>query len=196
MGFLLMSYEYQRATRETSRHEAEQIRLDNQVERLTKRIGKMESIFSKAKNQVNSNYQMLSQAASANLTTAIAGGTLAGLARLVNSMVIGSDRMSNYVTVPTIPPDGVDEAAYVSQLGSSIRSYLDMMITRAKEAETEAIEDQEEMTLDPINEKSADMEAQANIERQLFELWKARRDKAEKQTGEDIKSQMGGYGLS
>lgn len=194
MGFLLMSYEYQRAIRETSHHEAEQIRLENQVNRYTKRISKMESIFSKAKSQINSNYQQLSQMAATNISSAAAGGSLAGLASVVNTIVIGGVPLNQYISVPATPPGGMTEQAYVQQLGASARAYIDIMITQAKEAETEAIENQEDQTLEPIREKNDDLEAQAALEKTLLTKWQQRRDDAKQQLGADAK-QNAGYTL-
>ena len=49
MGFLLLQYEYQRANRQCNLLTRTGIRLNDQIARYTKRISKMESVFSKQK---------------------------------------------------------------------------------------------------------------------------------------------------
>ena len=56
MGFLLMQYEYQRATSQYNLCERTGIRLNDQLEKYTKRIENMQSLFSKAESRLENNW--------------------------------------------------------------------------------------------------------------------------------------------
>ena len=196
MGFLLMSYEYQRATREVSVHQAAKMRLNNQAERCEKRVKRMESVFDKAKSRVETNYRELSAQASNNIQSAVLSNDLTTFQNLVNNIWIGSICLGSMVEVPTSVPQGSNITAVLSQCSSQAKTAIDMLINRAKEAETEAIEEQEENMLEPIREKGSDLEADAALEDTLITTWQTRQEAAKSHLGEGIKNSMGSYGLA
>ena len=56
MGFLLLQYEFQRANREVNLCNRKTVRINNQLTRATKRIEKMESVFSKEKTALETDW--------------------------------------------------------------------------------------------------------------------------------------------
>lgn len=196
MGLLLMSYEYQRATREVSVHQAAKVRFNNQAERCTKRVSRMESVFDKAKSRIDTKYRQLSSEASNNVQAAIVGQDLTSFAAMISTIVIGGIPLSSMVQVPGQIGEGQNPTAVLSQLGAEARTAIEMLINRAQEAEKTAIEDQEEDMLEPIREKGTDLEAKAGLEDTLITMWQTRQEAAKSHLGEGIKNTMGSYGLS
>lgn len=196
MGLLLMSYEYQRATREVSVHQAAKVRFNNQAERCTKRVSRMESVFDKAKSRIETNYRQLSSQASNNVQQAMMSQDLSSFAAMISTIVIGGIPLTALVQVPSSVPNGQNITNVLATLGSQARTAIDQLINMAKEAETTAIEDQEENMLEPIREKGSDLEAKAGLEDTLITMWQTRQEAAKSHLGEGIKNTMGSYGLS
>ena len=191
-----MSYEYQRATREVSVHQAAKVRFNNQAERCTKRVSRMESVFDKAKSRIDTNYRQLSSAASNNIQAAVMTQDLGQFSSLISTIVIGGIPLSSMFQIPSTMPAGQNPTSVLAQLGAQARTALEQLINMAQEAEKTAIEDQEEDMLEPIREKGTDLEAKAGLEDTLITMWQTRQEAAKSHLGEGIKNTMGSYGLS
>ena len=204
MGFLLLQYEYQRASREVSVHERAGIRLDDQVDRYTKRIENMQSVFDKAQDRLTKNWDRKSQLFSAEISKATcysANGLSAinDFNALINGIVIGGIRLSAYVQASTAglssSPSAQDIMAVLSNYTAQAKSVMSSLIEDAKEADLLRLQAQQSEQLDPISEKEKDLEAKQNLENTLCEVWTTRRDNAKQRLGQDIGNSMASFGL-
>ena len=203
MGFLLLQYEYQRASREVSVHQRAGMRLDNQVTRYTKRVEKMQSVFQKAQDRLENNYSRLNNLAGNTIQSAINGCAAMGASGagafqgVLNGIVIGGISLGQFVAVPSIASGATaaDVLSVLSNAAAQAKSILNSLIEDAKDADMERLQAQQDEQLQPISEKEADLEAEKNLEDTLCDLWTTRRDNAKQRLGQDIKNSMAGYGL-
>ena len=189
MGFLLMQYEFQRASHEVTVHEAAKVRYDNLQERYTKRVEKMESIFTKRKNQMETEWRNYSSQATATINGAT-GGSGDAFNAMLATMIVGGHCLGDYVSVQSNA--SIQDLTTAAQ---KVSALLQQLISAAKEADIERIEDQEESMLDPIREKDTEMQAKSNLESTLTTIWQQRKDNAEQRLGQDIKGAFSGYTL-
>lgn len=205
MGFLLMQYEYQRANVQVNMLECAGIRIDNQLNRYAKRVEKMEGIFQKAQDRLNRDWENASKMYSMNITNAANLGDTAALEAAINSIIIGGMPLSAFISVgsaPTINADPNDQAAvqratltYLSSVASQAQQVLTQLITNAKEADLEQLQDQQDEQLYPIADKQNDLEREQASNEALLTLWQSRKDKAHQRLGQDIDSSVANFGL-
>jgi enamine deaminase RidA (YjgF/YER057c/UK114 family) len=215
MGFLLLQYEFQRANREANLCNRKSVRINNQLTRATKRVEKMESIFSKAKSSLDSEYSnkksAMTQQLSALATSinAAGGGTADAAAEAQNTMnaqlanmEIGGVKLSNYVKVNINVTDTSDASKVNSQILSQLNSAISqatqaisLLIEEAKTADEAALEDQQDKQLQPLSDKEADLEAEQSLNDTLTTLWEQRRDNAKQKLPDAIENATGHFGL-
>lgn len=211
MGFLLLQYEYQRASREVSVHQRAGIRLDNQVTRYTKRVEKMQSVFEKNKTRLENRYQALSNDASAALSSASASASQLALRDACNMLNfqftqigVGGISLANmgcYVDPSAVAVDqngNVDKSSLMTALSTAAaraRSVLTNLITMVKEEEMDRLEAQQDEQLTPISEKEADLQAEKDLEDTLCTMWEQRRDNAKQKLPDAIQNGMAAYGI-
>ena len=200
MGFLLLQYEYQRASREVSIHHRAGMRLDNQVDRYTKRIENMQSVFQKAQDRLTKNFTNLSRDASAVISqatnAAASSANVAAFNATLMGIVIGGVRLGQFVQASTTSTDPKEILTILSNVGAQAKSILASLIEDAKEADLMRLQNQQDEQLDPIAEKESDLQAKQNLENTLCDVWTTRRDNAKQRLGQDIKESMAGYGLN
>jgi phosphotransferase system HPr-like phosphotransfer protein len=200
MGFLLLQYEYQRASREVSIHQRAGMRLDNQVDRYTKRIENMQSVFQKAQDRLTKNFTNLSNDASAVISQATNAAASAANVAAFNStlmgIVIGGVRLGQFVQASCASTDPKEILTVLSNVGAQAKSILASLIEDAKEADLMRLQNQQDAQLDPIAEKESDLQAKQNLENTLCDVWTTRRDNAKQRLGQDIKESMASYGLN
>ncbi len=215
MGFLLLQYEYQRASREVSVHQRAGIRLDNQVTRYTKRVEKMQSVFEKNKSKLENQFTTLqnnSAAALSNISSQIALGTgtqgqaLTDAQRQMaygyiqgqlGNIVIGGVPLLAFVNIGSITSanDPSSLMTALNTITTSARTALSNLITMVKEAETDKLEAQQDAQLTPIAEKEADLQAEKDLEDTLCTMWEQRRDNAKQKLPDAIQNGMAAYGI-
>ncbi len=210
MGFLLLQYEYQRANRQTNLLTRTGIRLNNQIARYTKRIEKMESIFSKAQSRLDSRYSQLLNTANSQIATAQSGVSatgsdpaVAGQAAFANfnnalgSIVVGGIPLSSFVQIggSVKISSSQDILTILSQAAAQAKTILATLIENAKEADSEKLQAQQDAQLEPISEKEGDLQAEQATNDALITLWEQRRDAAKEKLPDGIQNSMGHYGL-
>jgi hypothetical protein len=188
-----MQYEFQRASHQVTVHEGAKIRYDNLQERYAKRVEKMESVFTKRKDQLKNDYRDMINGQKATLNGAT-GGSVAAFNALMGSIIVGGHSLGSYIQVSTTAT-GAQLLQELSTAAQKATSILQQLINSAKEADTERIEDQEERMLDPIREKDTEMQAKSNLESTLCTVWEQRKQNAEQRLGQDIKGAFSGYTL-
>lgn len=207
MGFLLLQYEYQRASREVSVHQRAGIRLDNQVTRYTKRVEKMQSIFEKNKTRLENRYQALSNDASTALSSASSQASIgykdnfSAAARMMNEQFrqigvggISLLDMGCYCDTTNVT-DQASLMTALSMAAARARSVLTNLITMVKEEEMDRLEAQQDEQLTPISEKEADLQAEKDLEDTLCTMWEQRRDNAKQKLPDAIQNGMAAYGI-
>ena len=194
MGFLLMQYEYQRASREVSVHQRAGSRLNNQVTRYTKRVERMQSVFDKAKTRLQNDFNQLSQQANSALAYASTLQSGAAFNGALGGIVIGGMPLSAYVQYNG-NATGSDLLSQLSSVAAQARTVLSSLINAVQEIETEKLEEQQDAQLTPISEKEADLQAEKDLEDALCEMWKQRKENAKSELSESIKGGMASYGL-
>ena len=192
MGFLLMQYEYQRASREVSVHQRAGIRLNNQVTRYTKRVERMQSLFDKAKTRLET--QLNNEQNNYNALISQAATRPADFMNQMNNIVIGNTPLGAYVQ---FTPNGAadQQLQEVAAAAAIARTVLSTLMNALKEVEMQKLDSQQDEQLTPISEKEADLQAEKDLEDSLCEMWKQRRDNAKEQLGQDIQNGMAKYGL-
>ena len=203
MGFLLLQYEYQRANRQCNLLTRTGIRLNDQIGRYTKRIEKMQSVFSKAQSRLENKYSQMSNMMGNRISGAasqIASGSTDPMVNLKNaicSCVIGGVNLGNFVNFRSIPAGATqqDILAAMTQAASEAKSVLATLIQNAQEADTEKLQAQQDAQLQPISEKEGDLQAEQNTNDALITLWEQRRDAAKEKLGPAIENSMGKYGI-
>ncbi len=194
MGFLLMQYEYQRASREYNRCHSAGIRLNNQVARYTKRVERMQSVFEKAKSRLQNDFNQIQSQASSALAYASTMQSADAFNNALMGIVIGNMPLGAYVQYNG-NATGTDLVSALSAAAAQARTVMTSLIQAVQEVETEKLEEQQNEQLEPIAEKNSDLEAEQALNDTLTEMWKERRDKSKQQLSEDIKNSMAGYGL-
>ena len=195
MGFLLMQYEFQRASHQVTVHEGAKIRYDNLQERYAKRVEKMESVFTKRKDQLKNDYRDMINGQKATLNGATGGSDAAFIAALT-SIQIGGHRLSDYINCSgTSGLTGTDLVRKLTQLAQEASSVIDTLMRAAQDADEERLEIQEEQMIDPIREKDTEMQAKSTLEQTLTTVWQQRKDNAEQRLGQDIKGAFSGFTL-
>lgn len=196
MGFLLMQYEYQRASREVSVHQRAGIRLNNQVTRMTKRVERMQSVFEKAKTRIETNFNQLSNQANMAISAATQAQSDTQFMSYLGGVVIGGVPLSNYVKIGSFTEgDNASLLTALSTAAAQARTVLATLINSVKETEQEKLEIQQDEQLTPLSEKEADLQAEKDLEDTLCEMWKERKEKAKGELPEAIKGGMASYGL-
>jgi len=203
MGFLLLQYEFQRASREVSVHQRAGIRLDNQVIRYTKRIENMQSVFQKAGDRLEKNYAKLSNLANNSIQGSINAAAASGanaqalFQGTLNGIVVGGVSLGSIIQVGGLSADASEKdiLSALSNAAAQAKATLSEMIENAAEADKERLQAQQDEQLQPISEKEADLQARKTLEDTLCDLWTTRRDNAKQHLGQDVKESMAGYGL-
>lgn len=208
MGFLLMQYEYQRASREVSIHQRAGIRLNNQVTRYTKRVERMQSLFEKAKTKLDTQINTLQKDFSTILSTkatqlASLGNVAAaqnGFNGVLMGMKVGDIPLGAYVQYTSAVDTSADNwkqllLSELSTAAATAQSVLSTLITALKEVETQKLEAQQDEQLTPISEKESDLQAEKDLEDTLCEMWKERKENAKSELADAIKGGMATYGL-
>jgi hypothetical protein len=206
MGFLLLQYEFQRANRKVNQLHATGIRLNNQIERYTKRVSNMQSIFSKAQTRLESKYTQITNILSAQISNAVqAAGTDAAKAGENFKLLLGNIQFGGQslglggINVNTSTATGDNAAQTVLSILSSAAAQAKAMLTQlleaSKESDLNVLEAQQEEQLAPISEKEGDLEAENALNDSLTTLWEQRRDNAKEKLSQAIQNGMGHYGL-
>ena len=203
MGFLLLQYEYQRANRQCNLLTRTGIRLNDQIGRYTKRIEKMQSVFSKAQSRLENKYSQMSNMMSNRISGAasqIATGStdpMQNLKNAIGSCIVGGISLINFVAFRPIGSGASqqDILAAMTQAAAEAKSVLATLIANAQEADTEKLQAQQDAQLQPISEKEGDLQAEQNTNDALITLWEQRRDAAKEKLGPAIENSMGKYGI-
>ncbi len=196
MGFLLMQYEYQRASREVTVHERAGIRLNNMVERYTKRVKNMESIFQKAQDRMENNFNTLNNQANSTIQLAASAQDPNQFLRALGGIVIGGISLAQYGQYSF--SGTTDKNQLMNELSvaaSQARANLTVLINAVKENEMSKIEMQKDEQLQPISEKESDLQAEQALEETLCDTWRQRKENAKSRLGEDIQNGISKYGL-
>ena len=209
MGFLLLQYEYQRANRQCNLLTRTGIRLNDQIARYTKRISKMESVFSKQKTRLENQYTQKSNLMNSRISSAMSMGPQ-NLQSAIASCVIGGVSLGQFIRVGDFQAQagvstGADENSQTSQnqamlaalsnAASQAKAILQTLIQNALEADQEKLEAQENAQLEPISEKEGDLQAEQTTNDALITLWEQRRDAAKEKLTDGIQKSMGHYGI-
>lgn len=202
MGFLLMQYEYQRATTQYNLCERTGIRLNNQLDRYTKRVQKMESVFQKAQSRLETDWNQKQSTFSSVLTAAQNRG-LAEFRNILGSITIGGVNVGSLISINEAEIQGApgsqerakNELTYVSSIGAQVSSIISQLITNAREADVEKLQIQHDMQLEPIAEKESEISSEVSTNDALISIWQERKEAAKSRLGEDIQSGISHYGL-
>ncbi len=209
MGFLLLQYEYQRANRQCNLLTRTGIRLNDQIARYTKRISKMESVFSKQKTRLENQYTQKSNWMNSRISSAMSMGPQ-NLQSAIASCVIGGVSLGQFIRVDDFKAQpgvstGADDNSQTSQnqamlaalsnAASQAKAILQTLIQNALEADQEKLEAQENAQLEPISEKEGDLQAEQTTNDALITLWEQRRDAAKEKLPDGIQNSMGHYGI-
>lgn len=196
MGFLLMQYEYQRASHEVTVHTAAQIRYANMQTRYADRVKNMESIFSKRKNQLSTDYKDLQSSISANLSAATSG-SLPAFNSLLTTICIGGHYLDEYIDTSGISTTatGAELLRELSSLAQKANSVVQTLINNAKDADEARLKDQEDSMIDPIREKDEEMDAKQGFEKIMTDTWDARKTAAKDRLAKEVKDSFGGFTL-
>lgn len=206
MGFLLLQYEYQRANSKVNSYQRTGITLNNKMDRLTKRISKMEKMFEKQKSNIQTKWDAYSRNASSILSRASSEGSVTCNADMVqgaiNGIVVGGHSLGEYVRVQLPDTRSMDASAARATIAQALstaiaqaNAVLQNLIEAVKESQTNAIEEQEEAQMAPINDRQIDIEADQTLNDTLTTMWTTRRDNAKEKLGEGIKESMSGFGI-
>ena len=209
MGFLLLQYEYQRANRQCNLLTRTGIRLNDQIARYTKRISKMESVFSKQKTRLENQYTQKSNLMNSRISSAMSMGA-ENLQSAIASCVVGGVSLGQFIRVGDFQAQaggaqGTDDNTQTSQnqamlaalsnAASQAKAILQTLIQNALEADQEKLEAQENAQLEPISEKEGDLQAEQTTNDALITLWEQRRDAAKEKLPDGIQNSMCHYGI-
>ena len=215
MGFLLLQYEYQRANSKVSYHQRAGMTLNNQLDRLTKRISKMEKLFEKQQSNIETKWNQFENQASAALNSI---QTSAGYAADANSAYvavrsqlagirIGGVTLDQFVDCSQILYAGQynngqngqnGQSAILSAVGSVLaqaKAVMGELINEIKTQQSELLDAQQNEQMAPLSEKEIDLQANINLNDTLSEQWKTRAENAKSHLGEGVKDSMAGFGL-
>lgn len=196
MGFLLMQYEYQRASREVTVHERAGIRLNNMVERYTKRVKNMESIFQKAQDKLENNFNTLNNQANSTIQLAASAQDPQQFLRALGGIVINGISLASYGQYSfSGTTDRNQLMNELSVAAAQARSNLTVLINTVKEMELDKLNMQKDEQLQPISEKESDLQAEQALEETLCDTWRQRKENAKSRLGEDIQNGISKYGL-
>ncbi|MBO6271148.1 hypothetical protein J6O48_00045 [bacterium] len=203
MGFLLMQYEYQRATSQYNLCERTGIRLNDQLEKYTKRIENMQSLFSKAEsrlennwNNYSNNFNSIISAAQNNIGATVGAAAINNFVSQLGGIRIGGVALGSFISYSGAEPTTAQETlAALSQLGAQAKAIMTQLIQNAKEADIEKLHAQQNAQLEPISEKESDIQGKVNLNDTLTTIWQQRRDNAKERLGQDIENGVSKYGL-
>jgi len=212
MGFLLLQYEYQRANRQCNLLTRTGIRLNDQIARYTKRINKMESVFSKKKSSLESQYTQMSSRFGSVIASQQSIASIEGFNNCLKAIVIGGISLGSLIQVQRTSSQqtqtGSDQTSTtteskanqqilidIANAAAQAKSVMSTLISNAQEADTEKLEAQEEAQTAPIAEKEGDLQAEQTTNDALITLWEQRRDSAKEKLPDAIQNSMGHYGL-
>ena len=213
MGFLLLQYEFQRANREVNLCHRTKIRANNQLKRATTRCEKMQSVFSKEKTALETDWnnrkstmtQGLSQMAIGIVNSC--GGDPARAVEMfvaqMNSIVIAGVNLSTLVGIPAIniPSDATESQknqAIMSALNAAVsqaQTMINTLVEQAKSIDEATLEAKQDAQLQPLSEKESDLEAEVALNETLTTLWEQRRDAAKEKLPQAIENSTGKFGL-
>ena len=193
-----MQYEYQRASREVTVHERAGIRLNNMVERYTKRVKNMESIFQKAQDRLENNFNTLNNQANATIQLASSAQSPQQFMQALSGIVINGVSLAAYgdysaLNQPNLTGNNLITA--LSTAAAQARSNLTVLINTVKEMELDKLNMQKDEQLQPISEKESDLQAEQALEETLCDTWRQRKENAKSRLGEDIQNGISKYGL-
>lgn len=217
MGFLLLQYEFQRANREVNLCHRSKIRLNNQQTRATKRIEKMQSVFSKEKTALENDWnnkksamtQGLSQMAIQITNGASNNPDPVGYAvnyfttQMYNISIAGV-RLSSLVSIPGIDVSGAngDPSKITQMIMSAVNSavgqaqqMINTLSEQAKSIDEATLEAKQDAQLQPLSEKESDIEAEVALNETLTTIWEQRKDSAKEKLPQAIENATGHYGL-
>ena len=203
MGFLLMQYEYQRATSQYNLCERTGIRLNDQLEKYTKRIENMQSLFSKAEsrlennwNNYSNNFNSIISAAQNNIGATVGAAAINNFVSQLGGIRIAGVTLGSFISYSGAEPTTAQETlAALSQLGAQAKAIMTQLIQNAKEADIEKLHAQQNAQLEPISEKESDIQGKVNLNDTLTTIWQQRRDNAKERLGQDIENGVSKYGL-
>ena len=184
MGLLLLQYEYQRAKNQVNLCERNQIQIENQLNRYTKRVGKMEEMFQKAESRLNSQYNQMTSQFNTQLGLAGTCKDWSSFIGAVGGIVVGGTSLVD--VVPLTAPSGSDAATIttaIQQALSILRTNMAQMIESCKQIDEDRLEEQRNAQLDPIQEKEDEYQQKESANRTLTTLWDERCKNAEQRLG-------------
>ena len=214
MGFLLLQYEFQRANREVNLCNRKTVRINNQLTRATKRIEKMESVFSKEKTALETDWnnrksamtQGLSQLA-IQITNGCGGNpsnASAMFAAQMQNIVIAGVPLSSLVSIPTIDVTSANgDTSKINQMIMSAintavgqaQQMINTLVEQAKSIDEASLEAKQDAQLQPLSEKESDLQAEQSLNDTLTSLWEQRRDSAKEKLPQAIENATGHFGL-
>ena len=216
MGFLLLQYEFQRANREVNLCNRKTVRINNQLTRATKRIEKMESVFSKEKTALETDWnnrkstmtQGLSQMA-ITITNSCGGdpAAAADAFRLqMQNIVIAGVPLASLVSIPASALDTSSAGGDTSKINQIIMSainsavgqaqqMINTLVEQAKSIDEATLEAKQDAQLQPLSEKESDIQAEQSLNDTLSTLWEQRRDSAKEKLPQAIENSTGHFGL-
>lgn len=198
-----MQYEYQRATSQYNLCERTGIRLNDQLEKYTKRIENMQSLFSKAEsrlennwNNYSNNFNSIISAAQNNIGATVGAAAINNFVSQLGGIRIGGVALGSFISYSGAEPTTAQETlAALSQLGAQAKAIMTQLIQNAKEADIEKLHAQQNAQLEPISEKESDIQGKVNLNDTLTTIWQQRRDNAKERLGQDIENGVSKYGL-
>jgi len=201
MGFLLLQYEYQRANNQYNLCERTGIRLNDQVEKYTKRVSKMQELFQKAESRLENTYTQKLNMMNTNISSAsAAAGTAADWSTFygaVSGIMIGGVSIASLVGIPSTAPTGsaTEIASSINSAAGQIRQAISVLIEEYKQADIDRLHEQQDQQLEPIAEKESEYENKKNTNEALTDIWQQRRDNAKERLSQDIQNGVAKYGL-
>ena len=217
MSFLLMQYEYQKANRKVSYHESRGIRINNEQERVTKRVEKLEKIYSKKQTQIEQywanekssiNTSLTNKGQSAIASISTSSSTVAGDSSTAQvqsfsinvgnifNIPIGPYNLSQFITLDLSNCQTAQQALGEIQTAiATAQTIVSTLIQQLQDAETDELEAEEDEVQLPLTDKDSELTIEASTNDILLEAWTTRRDNAKQRLSSDIESSMAGYGL-
>jgi len=208
MGLLLMEFEYQRAKQDLNGDQLQGIRLNSQLKTYTKRLETITSIFAKKKTQIESKWNRASSELGNQISMAsvnpkgfdaLNSMTISGIATSTIGTMLGAAKTASTETTGTQQADAKtqqqNQYTQVAAAAAQLKSDLQTLIEQLKDAETDRLEEQEDMQKEPIAEKQADFDSKKTTNEVLTEFDENRVKSAEPKLPDQVKSSTAHYGL-
>ena len=202
MGFLLLQYEYQRAENQYNLCERTGIRLNDQLDKYTKRVAKMQELFQKAESRLENNWNRMSNQINTNLSSEASMSsmdTASGWDRFesyVGSLYIGNICIASMISLTKPTGDkAADIAAAITSAAGQVKQLISVLVDELKQVDIDQLHEQQDQQLEPISDKETEYQCKKNTNEALTDIWQQRRDKAKERLSQDIEHGVAGYSL-